>query len=55
VQPHGLAVVLVITLGGLLAGIGGAVVAVPLAGALNEAIVYLARRQRGTTDATSGA
>lgn len=55
VRLHPLAVVLVITLGGLLAGIGGAVVAVPLAGALNEAIVHLARRQRGTTDATSGA
>jgi putative heme transporter len=44
VRLHPLAVVLVITLGGLLAGIGGAVVAVPLAGALNAAVVHLAQR-----------
>ena len=46
VRLHPLAVVVVITLGGLLAGIGGAVVAVPLAGAVHEAVVHLARRAR---------
>ncbi len=49
VRLHPLAVVLVITLGGLLAGIGGAVVAVPLAGSLNAAVVHLARRHRATS------
>jgi predicted PurR-regulated permease PerM len=44
VHLHPLAVVVVITLGGLLAGIGGAVIAVPLAGALNAAVVHLAHR-----------
>lgn len=44
VQLHPLAIVLAITLGGLLAGIGGAVVAVPLAGALDAAVVTLHRR-----------
>ena len=48
VRLHPLAVVVAITLGGLLAGIGGAVVAVPLAGAVNEAATYLARRARDT-------
>jgi predicted PurR-regulated permease PerM len=41
VRLHPLAVVVVITLGGLLAGIGGAVVAVPLTAALNAAVVHL--------------
>lgn len=46
VRLHPLAVVVVITLGGLLAGVGGAVVAVPLAAAVNEAVVHLVRRGR---------
>jgi putative heme transporter len=46
VRLHPLAVVVVITLGGLLAGIGGAVAAVPLTGAVNEAVTCLARRHR---------
>ncbi|MDP9435062.1 MAG: AI-2E family transporter [Actinomycetota bacterium] len=53
VRLHPLAVVVVITLGGLLAGIGGAVVAVPLAGGLNAAVVHL-RRQTLTPGAAVG-
>ena len=53
VRLHPLAVVVVITLGGLLGGIGGAVVAVPLTGALNAAIAHLRLRgaagREGTT------
>lgn len=48
VELHPLAVVLAITLGGLLAGIGGAVVAVPLTGALNAAATTLARSSRAS-------
>ncbi|CAA9320206.1 MAG: hypothetical protein AVDCRST_MAG07-1149 [uncultured Frankineae bacterium] len=44
VRLHPLAVVVVITLGGLLGGIGGAVVAVPLTGAINAATVHLRAR-----------
>lgn len=46
VRLHPLAVVVAITLGGLLAGIGGAVVAVPVAAATNAAVVHLVRRRQ---------
>ena len=54
VRLHPLAVVVVITLGGLLGGIGGAVVAVPLAGALNAAAVHLAHREENEQHLADG-
>ena len=48
-----LAVVVVITLGGLLGGIGGAVVAVPLTGALNSAIAHLRLRGAAGQEVTT--
>ena len=53
VRLHPLAVVVVITLGGLLGGIGGAVVAVPLTGALNAAIAHLRARAGGGRHVTT--
>ncbi|WP_245941590.1 AI-2E family transporter [Vallicoccus soli] len=46
VSVHPLAVVLAVTAGGLLAGIGGAVVAVPLVAVLNTALLSLFGRAR---------
>lgn len=54
VRLHPLAVVVAITLGGLLAGVGGAVVAVPVAGAVNEAVVHLAGRSRAAATPSAG-
>ncbi|GAA0912670.1 AI-2E family transporter [Streptomyces thermoalcalitolerans] len=57
VRVHPLAVVLAVASGGLVAGIGGAVVAVPLVAVTNTVVVYLrayareqARRQAAATD-----
>ncbi|MFI1950634.1 AI-2E family transporter [Streptomyces xinghaiensis] len=57
VRVHPLAVVLAVTAGGLIAGIGGAVVAVPLVAVTNTVVGYLYRHaeRRAATQASPGA
>jgi putative heme transporter len=45
VRLHPVAVALAVTTGGILAGIGGAIVAVPLVAVINSVAVYLARER----------
>ncbi|HET9900321.1 MAG TPA: AI-2E family transporter, partial [Actinomycetes bacterium] len=45
VRLHPVAVALAVTTGGILAGIGGAIVAVPLVAVVNSVAVYLARER----------
>lgn len=54
VQLHPLAVVLAVTAGGILAGIGGAVIAVPLAAVLNVVGNYFASLYEAESDHGSG-
>jgi putative heme transporter len=53
VRLHPVAVALAVTTGGILAGIGGAIVAVPLVAVVNSVAVYLAR-ERPARLATAG-
>ena len=53
VRLHPVAVALAVTTGGILAGIGGAIVAVPLVAVVNSVAVYLVR-ERPARLATAG-
>jgi predicted PurR-regulated permease PerM len=52
VRVHPLAVVLTVAAGGMVAGIGGAVVAVPLVAVTNTVVGYLRAYSAGETDET---
>ncbi|MER8011519.1 AI-2E family transporter [Streptomyces sp. NPDC094149] len=54
VRVHPLAVVLTVAAGGMVAGIGGAVVAVPLVAVTNTVVGYLRAYSAGETDGTGG-
>jgi predicted PurR-regulated permease PerM len=50
VRVHPIAVVLSVTVGSILGGIGGAIVAVPLVAVTNTTVGYLKARQRAGED-----
>jgi putative heme transporter len=55
VRLHPVAVALAVTTGGILAGIGGAIVAVPLVAVINSVAIYLTRERPARLAATDSA